>query len=68
MNLRGAHYRYCNGSAFYIREGELIEVRIDCRIIIDAAYFQKINLNYFRPTVVIDRDYGYDLSPFLKLS
>ena len=68
MNLRGAHHRYCNGSAFYMREGEPVEVRIDCRIMVDAACFRKMNPNYFRPTVVIDPDHGYDLSPFLELS
>jgi hypothetical protein len=68
MNLRGAHYRYCNGSAFYMREGEPVEVYIDCRIMVNATCFRKMNPNYFRPTVVIDRDHGYDLSPFLELS
>jgi hypothetical protein len=68
MNLRGAHHRYCNGSAFYMREGEPVEVRIDCRIMVDAACFRKMNPNYFRPTVVIDRDHRYNLSPFLELS
>src|SRR5450432_3051885 len=68
MSLRGAHHRYCNGSAFYMRDGELVEVRIDCRIMVDAACFWKMNPNYFRPTVFIDLDHGYDLSAFLGLS
>jgi hypothetical protein len=28
MRLRGAHHCYCNGSAFYMRDGEPVEARI----------------------------------------
>jgi hypothetical protein len=68
MNLRGAHHRYYNGSAFYIHEGEPVEVYINYRIMVNTACFRKINLNYFRPTVVINRDHGYNLLAFLKPS
>jgi hypothetical protein len=50
----------CNGKAFYIREGEPVQVRIDGRIMVDAAFFRKVNPNYFRPTV-IDVDHAFDL-------
>ncbi len=65
MNLRSGHHRYCNGSAFYMRDGERVEVRIDGRIMVDAACFRKMNPNYFRPTV-IDFDHGIDLSAYLE--
>ena len=65
MSLRGTHHRYCNGSAFYVRDGQQVEVRIDGRIMVDAAYFRKMNPNYFRPTVV-DLDYRFDISAFLE--
>jgi hypothetical protein len=55
MRLRGAHHCYCNGKAFYKHDGELVEVRIDGRIMVDAAFFQKMNPNYFQLT---DLDIG----------
>ncbi|XTI91278.1 hypothetical protein V2W45_1459734 [Cenococcum geophilum] len=61
MSLRGTHHRYCNGSAFYVRDGQQVEVRIDSRIMVDAAYFRKMNPNYFRPTV-LDLDHRFDFS------
>jgi hypothetical protein len=63
MSLRGTHHRYCNGSAFYVRDGQQVEVRIDSRIMVDAAYFRKMNPNYFRPTV-LDLNHGFDLSAY----
>jgi hypothetical protein len=63
MSLRGTHHRYCNGSAFYVRDGQQVEVRIDSRIMVDAAYFRKMNPNYFRPTV-LDLDHRFDLSAY----
>ncbi|KAE8440392.1 hypothetical protein EG329_008168 [Mollisiaceae sp. DMI_Dod_QoI] len=65
MSLRGTHHRHCNGTAFYMRDGQQVEVRIDGRIMVDAAYFRKMNPNYFRPTV-IDLDHGFDISAFLE--
>jgi len=65
MSLRGPRHCHCNGKAFYIRDGELVQVRIDGRIMVDAACFRKMNPNYFRPTV-IDLDYGFDLSAYCE--
>ncbi|PMD60205.1 P-loop containing nucleoside triphosphate hydrolase protein [Hyaloscypha bicolor E] len=50
MSLRGTYHRCYNGSAFYVRDGQQVEVRIDGRIMVDAACFRKMNPNYFRPT------------------
>jgi hypothetical protein len=55
MRLRGTHHRQCNGKAFYKRDGELVEVHIDGRIMVDAAFFRKTNPNYFRSTAL---DFG----------
>jgi hypothetical protein len=65
MSLSGTHHRYCNGSAFYVRDGQQVEVRIDGRIMVDAAYFRKMNPNYFKPTVA-DLDHGFDISIYLE--
>lgn len=65
MRLKGAHHRHCNGKAFYMRDRKQVEVRIDGRIMVDAACFRKMNPNYFRPTV-IDLDHGFDLSVYLE--
>ena len=40
-----------------------MEVRIDSRIMVDAACFRKMNPNYFGSTV-INLDHGYDLSAY----
>jgi hypothetical protein len=40
-----------------------VEVRIDSRIMVDAAYFRKMNPNYFRPTVLdLDHDSSNEAS------
>jgi hypothetical protein len=67
MRLRGAHYYYCNGSAFYMRDGEPVEVRIDGRIMVDAAGFRKMNPNYFKPTVIdLNFAHGFDISAYIE--
>ncbi|KAH8751173.1 hypothetical protein BGZ57DRAFT_713808, partial [Hyaloscypha finlandica] len=48
ISLRGTYYSYYNSSAFYVRNRQQVEVRINSRIIVNIAYFRKINLNYFR--------------------
>ncbi|MCJ1280370.1 hypothetical protein MMC21_008197 [Puttea exsequens] len=44
------HVQYC-GNAFYIEKGEYVEVPVDSRIMVDVAYFRKINPNYTRPHI-----------------
>jgi hypothetical protein len=58
-SLIGSHHRHCRGAAFVVRDGEQIEVAVDSRIMVDAAFFRKMNPNYFRP-MVIDLDGGFD--------
>jgi hypothetical protein len=64
--LRGTYYCYCNSKAFYKYNRELVEVCINSCIIVDTAFFRKINPNYFRLT---DLDIGniYNLWEFAQL-
>ena len=49
VSMLGAHHRYCRGKAFYIKNGEAVTVSVDSRVMLDAAFFRKINPNYTRP-------------------
>jgi hypothetical protein len=64
MSLMGATHCHCNGNAFYMRDGEPVEVRIDSRVMVDAVWFRKMNPNYFRSTAM-DLDHGIDISAFM---
>jgi hypothetical protein len=44
------HVQYC-GNAVYIDKGDYIEVPVDSRIIVDVAYFRKVNPSYVRPRI-----------------
>lgn len=69
MLPKGTNHCYCNGTAFYKRDGELVQVRVDGRIMVDAAFFRKMNPNYFRSTDgaledAIDMSACFDWYPF----
>ncbi|KAL9129214.1 MAG: hypothetical protein Q9217_002283 [Psora testacea] len=49
VSMLGPHYRHCQGTAFYIKEGEAVTVSVDSRVMLDAAFFRKMNPNYTRP-------------------
>ena len=49
VSLLGAHHRHCQGMAFYMKEGEAFAVSVDSRVMLDAAFFRKMNPNYTRP-------------------
>ncbi|KAI9715641.1 MAG: hypothetical protein M1812_005793 [Candelaria pacifica] len=51
VSLMGQHHVRYHGNAFYIEKGEYVEVPVDSRIMVDAAYFRKINPNYTRPHI-----------------
>ena len=52
ISLMGAHHRYCQGAAFaYDEKGQVVKFSVDSRIMVDAAFFQKMNPNYSRPHV-----------------
>jgi hypothetical protein len=50
-----------------MRNREPVKVRINGRIIVNAAGFWKMNLNYFKPTVInLDFAYGFDILVYIK--
>ena len=50
-SLMGQHHVQYRGNAFYIEKGDYVEVPVDSRIMVDVAYFRKVNPNYARPQV-----------------
>lgn len=50
-SLMGQHHVQYRSNAFYIEKGEYVEVLVDSRIMVDVAYFRKINPNYTRPHI-----------------
>jgi hypothetical protein len=64
--LIGTHYCHLQGKAFYMEKGEPEPVRIliNSRIMVDAAFFRKINPNYFMPKVTSVETVSYNLSDF----
>jgi hypothetical protein len=51
VSLMGQHHVQYRGNAFYVEKGEYVEVPVESRIMVDVAYFRKINPNYMRPRV-----------------
>lgn len=51
VSLMGQHHVQYRGNAFYIEEGEYLEVPVDSRIMVDVAHFRKVNPNYARPRI-----------------
>ena len=49
VSMLGAHHRHCQGTAFYMNDGEAVRVSVDSRAMLDAAFFRKMNPNYTRP-------------------
>ena len=49
VSMLGAHHRHCRGKAFYMKDGEAMTVSVDSRVVLDAAFFRKMNPNYTRP-------------------
>ncbi len=49
VSVLGAQHRHCRGTAFYMKDGEPVKVSVDSRVMLDAAFFRKMNPNYTRP-------------------
>ncbi|KAL2377423.1 hypothetical protein RJZ90_006738 [Blastomyces dermatitidis] len=49
--LVGTHIQHCHGMAFSMHKGEPMQVKVNSRIGIDAAFFYEMNPNYYRPRV-----------------
>ena len=51
VSLMGQNHVQYRGNAFYVEEGEYVEVPVDSRIMVDVGYFRKVNPNYARPHI-----------------
>lgn len=49
VSILGAYHRYCRSTAFYIKDREVLRVSVNSRIILNTAFFRKINPSYPRP-------------------
>jgi hypothetical protein len=39
------------GKAFYIKRGQVVEIFVKSRVVVDAAYFREENPNYTKPSI-----------------
>jgi hypothetical protein len=60
----GGSHRRCCGFAFYMQDDIVIQVSVDSRVMIDLAFFRKINPNYSRPQVSEKREKKSSLFAF----
>ncbi len=49
VSMLGAYHRHCRGTTFYMKDGEPVKVSVDDRVMLDVAFFRKMNPNYTRP-------------------
>lgn len=54
-DLAGSHIRHCKGSAFFMNKGKPIQLKIDSRVGVNAAFFHEMQPNYSQPSL---RDIG----------
>lgn len=50
-DLKGQHIRHCCGVAFVQVRGEIFQISINSRIMVDSAFFRQMNPNYTRPRI-----------------
>ncbi|PGH17055.1 hypothetical protein AJ79_01439 [Helicocarpus griseus UAMH5409] len=50
-DLKGQHIRHCRGRAFVQVRGEIVQISINSRIMVDPAFFRQMNPNYTRPRI-----------------
>ncbi|KAJ6112321.1 hypothetical protein N7523_008382 [Penicillium sp. IBT 18751x] len=48
-DLAGTHIQHCDGSAFFMKNGTAVEVKINGQVGVDAAFFRQMLPNYSRP-------------------
>ena len=51
VSLLGVHHLQYYGNAFFIEKGEVVEVPVKGRIMVDAAFFRENNPKYIRPRI-----------------
>ncbi|OKP10144.1 hypothetical protein PENSUB_4449 [Penicillium subrubescens] len=54
-DLAGSHTRHCKGKGFFMNKGKVVEVNVNSRVAVDAAFFHEKQPNYSRPSL---RDLG----------
>ncbi|KAJ6061001.1 hypothetical protein N7444_001697 [Penicillium canescens] len=47
--MAGRHIQHCDGSAFFMKNGAAVEVKINGQVGVDAAFFRQMLPNYSRP-------------------
>jgi hypothetical protein len=52
VSMMDPHHCHCRGDAFFMQDDRLFQVSVDCRIMVDAAFFHKSNPNYSRPRII----------------
>lgn len=51
LSLMGIHHAQYSGNAFFFEMGDYTQVPVESRIMVDVAYFRKVNPNYVRPRI-----------------
>jgi len=51
VSLLGVHHLQYYGNGFFMEKGEVVEVPVKSRIMVDAAFFRENNPNYVRPRI-----------------
>jgi hypothetical protein len=51
VTLMGSHHCHCKGDSFHMTKNGPYQVTINSRIMVDAAFFRKMNPNYSRPKI-----------------
>jgi len=51
LSMMGVHLYEYKGKAFYIEKGQVVEMFVKSRVVVDAAYFREENPNYARPSI-----------------
>ena len=51
LSMMDVHLCEYEGKAFYIKKGQVVEISIKSRVVVDAPYFREENPNYSRPSI-----------------
>ncbi|KAL4931021.1 P-loop containing nucleoside triphosphate hydrolase protein [Aspergillus undulatus] len=49
--LTGTHIQHCDGTAFIMKEGKPVQININSRVAVDAAFSREMRPNYSRPYI-----------------
>jgi len=51
LSMMDVHLCEYEGKAFYIKKGQVVEIPIKSRVVVNAPYFREENPNYSRPSI-----------------